>query len=698
MAHYDPTAAFETLKQRVSDTVSEQFPIEGKKNTLSVKRVWVDDERDINDIRSQQEAKLRGRTWSVPLRAELELRDNQTGKVKDRQAVTLAQIPKITDRYTYIVNGSEYQANNQFRLKSSVFTHIKQNGQLASQWNLRKGHNFDMNFDPKSKKMSIKFVQKGANIPLYPLLKTMGIDDDAIEKAWGREVLDANKKGNQNEALRKFHKSFKGSMPDEISEAQGTVFEEFEKTELDPNATKATLGQAFDSVNGKSLLAGSNKILRVARQEEAPDDRDSLEFKELHSAEDLIADRIAKKHRYDTQRKIKNNLDKAGKKVKDIVHPDIFGKPVKSFFTSSDLAELPDQMNPMSYIAGNRRTTIRGEGGIAKAEQVTPSAKAINPSHLGFLDPIQTPESSKIGTTLQLALGVEKKGKEIVTRAYDAKTGKKVMLTPSQVLHSVVAYPDQYSREGNKLTPVGTRIKATGSQGQTTSVRPSEVEYVLASPKGMFDLSANLIPFLQSDQGNRTMVAAKQIEQAVSLKEREAPMVQVKSEGKATFEELVGGFSSHLSPVEGRVAKVTDNNIIIRDDEGKRHEIQLYTNFPMNDDKSFLSSDTLVSKGDRVKAGQVLADTNFTKDGRLALGKNLRVAYMPYKGYNFEDGIVISDTAAKKLTSDNEEERRQAGRQSCHQAWLQSRTWGCAHWGDEVRVRHPRAEDGWPLF
>lgn len=1002
MAHYNPTEAFETLKTRVSDTVKEQFPIEGKKNTLSIKKVWVDDDRDINDIRSQQEAKLRGRTWAVPLRAELELKDNKTGKVMDRQAVTLAQIPKITDRYTYIVGGNEYQANNQFRLKSNVYTHVKANGELSSQWNLAKGHNFDMGFDPKSKKMSIKFVQKGSNIPLYPVLKTMGVDDDTIERAWGKEVLDANKKGKQDDALRKFHKSFKGSMPDTLEEAAATIEEEFGRTVMDPEATKVTLGAPHKTVDGKSLLAGSHKILKVARQEEQPDDRDSLEFKELLSAEDLIADRIAKKHRYDVSRKIKNNLDKVGKKVKDIIHPDIFGKPVKSFFTSSDLAEIPDQMNPMSYIAGNRRTTIRGEGGIAKAEQVTPGAKVINPSHLGFLDPIQTPEcydestevftkegwkywkdvaetdflacnidgrmefrqpgalhsshyrgpmygltagkigylvtpnhrmwvstpwrpdvwriaaapeihgkerrfdcghqpfspgeltehfelpkvkggnatktlapikmedwaefmgwylsegcveynekesrylvrlsqseaahpeeyrqiqallcrlpgswcatadkrgfavgvkqlasyleqfgkahekfipetlqwtsvgarealleslllgdgridsnrsdgrsysqrvytttsrqlaldverlaiglgypvsisvyeddrearylatyevrllqhrhrtarphhpnypanyyiadydgmvycatvlggllyirrggrtgfwcgnSAKIGTTLQLGLGVEKRGKDIVTRAFNTKTGKKVKLTPSQVLRSVVAYPDQYSHEGGKLTPIGPRIKVTGTQGQTTVAKPSEVDYVLASPKGMFDLSSNLIPFLQSDQGNRTMVAAKQIEQAVSLKDREAPMVQVKTEGKATFEQLVGGFSSHLSPVGGKVAKVTDSNIIIKDDQGKRHEIQLYNDFPMNDDKSFLSSNPVVEKGQQVDAGQVLADTNFTKDGTLALGRNLRVAYMPYKGYNFEDGIVISDTAAKKLTS-----------------------------------------------
>lgn len=653
MAHYDPQDAFETLKKRISGTIKEQFPVEGKKNTLVATKVWVDDNKDIDDIRGQQEAKLKERNWSVPVRAELELRDNKTGKVKDRRAVTVAQLPKITNRYTYIVGGNEWQVNNMFRLKSGVYTHVKANGELASQWNLAKGLNFDMDFDPKSKKMTVKFSGKGANIPLYPILKTMGVDDDTIERSWGKEVLSVNKKEKSDVALRKFYKTFKGENPESIEDAHKLVIEEFSKTKLRPEATKLTLGQPFDEVTGKALMAGSNRILKVARQEEEPDDRDSLEFKDLYSAEDLISERLVKKSKWDIKRKIGNNVDKQDKVVQ-IMNPDIFGKPVRNFFTQSNLSERPDQMNPMSYISGNRRTTIRGEGGITKAHQVTLGAKAINPSHLGFLDPIQTPESEKIGTTLQLALGAEKKGNDLAIQVHDMKTGKRKTITAGEALRSNLAYPDQYTMKDGKLTPVDRHtVKISDKKGRTTIAKPSEVDYVLSSPRALFDLSANLIPFLQSSQGNRTMVASKQIEQAVSLANREAPLVQVKSEGPHTFESIVGSFNAHNSPVDGTVLSVGKKGIIIRDKEGKRHEVQLYSDFPLNDDKSVLNSTPLVSKGDEVKAKQLVADTNFTKDGTLALGTNLRIAYMPWKGYNFEDGVVISDTAAKKLTSEH---------------------------------------------
>jgi DNA-directed RNA polymerase subunit beta' len=420
-----------------------------------------------------------------------------------------------------------------------------------------------------------------------------------------------------------------------------------------PEATKLTLGKPFDQVTGPALLAGSDRILKVARGESEQDDRDSLQFKDLFSAEDLIAERMVKKHKWDIKRKLTNNVDKQDR-IRNIVNPDIFGKPVKNFFTQSSLTERPDQMNPMSYISGNRRTTIRGEGGISKAHQVTMGAKVINPSHTGFLDPIQTPESEKIGTTLQLSLGVRKRGNEIEIPAIDAKTNKMVWLDPGQALNSNLAYPDQYTRVGGELKPVGKLVKITDPKGQTTMAKPGDVDYILNSTKGMFDLSANLIPYLQNNQGNRTMVAAKQIEQAVSLVNREEPLVKVKGErGSNTFEDMVGKFTAHRAPFAGTVVQVKKDGIVLRDKEGERHEVQLYNNFPLNDDKSMLQSYPLVKKGDEVKKDQVIADNNFTRNGSLALGTSLNVAYMPYKGYNFEDGIVISDSASRKLTSDH---------------------------------------------
>ena len=323
---------------------------------------------------------------------------------------------------------------------------------------------------------------------------------------------------------------------------------------------------------------------------------------------------------------------------------------------SSTLSERPTQTNPVSFISGNRKTTLvaPGEGGITSAHQITLETQSINPSHLGFLDPIQTPESERIGVTLQLASHVKKKGHDLTIPVYNVKKGKRDMITPHQALKSNLAFPDQYVWEKGKPRPTKQAVKVSDSDGTVTVVKPNEVDYVLGSSKGMFDLAANMIPFLQSDQGNRTMVASRQLEQAVSLKDREAPLVQTQTDNpRITFEQGIGAFVGHISNVDGTVERVKKDGIIIKDKAGKRHEVQIYHDFPLNDDKSVLNSTPLVSAGDPVKKGQVVADNNFTKGGALALGTNLKVAYMPYKGYNFEDGIVISDTAAKKLTSEH---------------------------------------------
>lgn len=651
MAELSPEKAFERLKSKTTKAMSDYFPLEGKKQTLRAKRFWVDDKRHIDDIRSQKEAKEAGRSWTVPIKAELELVDNASGKVIDTKKVTMAQLPKITRRYSYIVNGNEWQVNNQFRLKSGVYTRIKDNGQLEGQWNLEKGLGFKMNFDPKSRKMTMKYG--GANVPLYPILKTLGMDDDTIERRWGKEILSANRTvGGHEAAIKQLYKTMTGEKAENLVDAEKKILETFAATSLRKDSTAMTLGKEFGTVDGASLLAGSNKILRVSRGKDEPDDRDSLVFKDFLSAEDLVAERIEKDARREINRKLGSKLDKRDK-IRDIVNPDIFGRPMQTFFTNSAISEQPTQMNPMNFIGGARRTTIGGQHGITDEHKITLGAQSINKSHIGFLDPIQTPESSRIGTILQMALGTRKVGKEIRMNAYNVKTGKTELIPVDKAMKANVAFPDQYKWVDGKPVPIGKDVKISDSRGDMTITNPGEVDYIIKSSKQMFDVAANTIPFLQNNQGNRTMVAAKQLEQGVSLVQREAPLVQTQGEGGGTFEDALGKFNSHASPVNGEVVSVRKDAITVKDGEGKKHTVQIYDDFPLNDSKSVLNSESRVKKGDKVKRGQTIADSNFTRDGTLALGTNLRVAYMPYQGYNFEDGIVISESAAKKLTSEH---------------------------------------------
>jgi DNA-directed RNA polymerase beta subunit len=651
MAYFDPQDAFDKLKDKVSTTIHSYFPVQGKKQIIEASRVWVDDNQDVDDVVSQRDARLKGNTWGVPIKAELQIKDAQSGKVISTGTVKLGMLPKVTRRYSYIVNGTEWQIGNQLRLKSGVYTQIKNNGELNAQWNLAKGFGFNMGFNPETRKMSLAVGT--TTVGLYPVLKTLGVPDEEMKKAWGDAVYQANVKEDHTNDLKKLYRTFAGGKnPDSMESARKTIQETFAKTELRPDSTKVTLGHPFDKVTGKALLVGSDKILKVSRREVDPDDRDSLEFKDVFSTEDLLEERLAKDRRWEIMKKLRGNVDHYST-VREVVPPDAFNQHITQFFTKSSIAERPDQINPSSFWSGNRRTTLGGEHGIEDVDKLTLSMQSISPSHMGFLDPVQTPESSSIGVNLQLALGAEKHGKELKVRAYNVKTGKEELINPFQSRWSNIAFPDQYKWVDGKPHPISSdAVKVNDQRGDVVSIHPKEVHYILKSTKGMFDINANMTPFFQNNQGTRMMMASKQMEQAVPLISREAPLVQTKGEGGGTFETLTGRMSAHVTPVGGTVTKIEKDYIHVKQHDGKTHKIPVYNDFPLNNPKSFITSEPIVKVGDKVQRGQVVSDTNYTKNGQMALGTSMRVAYMPYKGYNYDDGIVISESAAKKLTSE----------------------------------------------
>jgi len=661
MAQLDPEEAFETLKSRVAEAVADHFPFEGQNRRLEMSKCWVADDLSLDDIRSQREAKLHGRSWAVPVKARLSLIDKTTGEVIDKSTITVAKIPKITRRYSYIVDGKERQVDNQFRLKSGVYHREDEAGRLVTQWNINnwegaKADRFWSYFHPEKRVFTLKFGSM-EDIGLYPVLRAMGEPDDKIKKAWGGEIYDASVKkyGDEKKQLQSLNKILKrttGGSAETLAEAQAEVRKTLSAAELRKDSTKLTLGKPFAAVNGEAMLTSSKKLLSLARGEAAPDDRESLAFKDVLSIEDHLSDRLHRS-RAEIGRRLRQGLDGKKGTVRQIVNPAVFGKPMGSFFSTS-LAQMPNQTNPLEFVSGQMRTTIMGPGAVSDLQRVPKEALRINNTHLNYLDPITTPEGAKTGITLQLPLGVEKEGRELRVSLYNRKTKKIDKVAPHDFQGYVVAFSDQVKWAGEMPLPKNAKNVAVAGKGNDVMMRPwNEVTHVMLTSKGMYSLPTNLIPFLHNNQGNRTMTASRMQEQVVSLKHREAPLVQSATDAGEghTFEQMMGSFNSHQAPVNGVVTKIVKDAVFIRDSTGKEHEVQVYKDFPLNQDEAYLDAHLKVKVGDRVKRGQLLADTNFTKDGTFALGKNLRVGYVPFKGYNFEDGVVISQSASSMLTS-----------------------------------------------
>jgi DNA-directed RNA polymerase subunit beta' len=1027
-----PEGSFEILKNNVVRAISSYFPYEGKQRKLELHKVWVDDKLHTDDIKSQTEAKDLDKTWGVPVKADVSLVDKTTGKVIDRKTMTISRLPKMTNRYGFIVDGSEYQIDHLFRLKSGVYARIQDNGDLESEFNLVKGpagNRFSILLERESKKFFLK--QGDAKIPLYPILKSLGVSDDEIEKSWGREILAANRPKIEEKTLKSLQTFWKKTAfedqpePKDLGGYARYAHDFFDKTVLRPDTTKITLGKPATKVDGSVLLTAANKILGVSRGTHQPDDRDSLAFKEIVSIEDFLPEKIERSMKT-IRGKLRNTIDLKDKKsVSEVLSTDLFARPIREFFTKGgSLTERPDQTNPIQMMSGHRKTTLMAPdlGGIKKEHSITDEMRVINPSHFGFLDPMHTPEcspgdtevytrrgwvrwdsvtlddeflclpdglsgnarfykaerlvavpyrglmygmdngkiaylvtpnhrvlarpyskpgesefriepaekvhgkprlfpvahkpridsddsanrffylpivkgdsktqnvekvdmvlwaefmgwflsegsatfkpptrckvsisqsrksnpekyerirnllsklpfgrwgeerdgsgfyigkkqlasylsqfgycydkrvpdyifdssvearekfieamllgdgrtyskrkngksyhqkvftttsaamasdfyrlaiemgysvtppaayedtrdtryrtvyevrllkhkersalpvshirkgrgksdfvhqyyteqydgmvysatvpggllfirrpnrlglwtgnSEKTGITLHLGMAARKNGKDLETPVFNVKENKVQYLEATDFHNSHAVLPDQVRWVGGKPVPIAENVKMK-LPGGSIEIRPfREAQYVMPSAKGMFDIASNLIPFLPSNQGNRVSMADKQMEQAISLKHRDEPLVQTKTDHadpNLTFEKVLGGFTSHRAPVSGKVVSVKSDSITISDGK-KKHQVHLYDHFPLNDPKGMMHSEPVVKVGDTVRQGQVIADNNFTKNGTLSLGVNLRVGYIPYKGYNYEDGIVISESAAKKLTSEH---------------------------------------------
>jgi|APSaa5957512535_1039671.scaffolds.fasta_scaffold00130_40 DNA-directed RNA polymerase subunit beta' len=653
----DPERAMQALKDGTIQVLKDTLPIEGRTRILRATNVYAGPNVHIDDIHAQKRARVRNRTWAVPILADMELVDKASGKVVSKtKGVRLLNLPHYTRRYSFIVDGTEYQADNQWRLKAGAYTRMKANGGLETQFNLSKGRGFRVSFDPK--KRQFLATHGTTNTPLVPLLQTLGISAEEMETAWGPEVYQTaarlQRKGQMAKLAKTLNPRSEATTPEEVEDV---VRESFAATELRPDTTSVTLGKGFTTVTGEALLLAANKLLGVSRGTAEVDNRDSLRFKELWTVADHLPERI-KNSRRRVERKIRNNLDRRDD-IRKIVTPDVFNVPVKSFFTSTSLSQRPSQLNPVDMIGGHLKATLMGTGGISTENAVSHSAKMLDSSQMGFTDPFHSPEGTRSGITTHLTLGVSKRGNEPVIKVWDVKNSKWADVSPTELHGKTLAFPDQYDTgDGKTFKPRKDLITVIrGGEGDPTNVKANEVDYVLRSPKAMFSFTANLIPFLPSDQANRAGMAARHMEQTVPLKNPEEPLLQVASGSDQpawdTWEKILGQMQSHASPVSGTVKSVEAERIVVAGDDGKKHVVQLYDNYPLNDSKAFVTSKPLVQKGDEVKKDDVIADTSFTKGGVLSMGTNLRVGYLAYKGLNYEDGITISETAAKKLTSEH---------------------------------------------
>ena len=647
-----PKQQTEAIIKSIIDNVHEAFPVEAGTKSVHVKNVSAEglDKFDPNNYYELSQIKAHDKTFGVPIYGDVELHDG--GKIIQKKRMKLATAPAMAGDGTFVVQGSQYSIDKQLRLRPGIYSRIKQNGEIEAHVNPNGFKNMRLSIDPATSKLTINVNQ--ANINALPVLNALGVSDHEIRKTFGEEIYQANIAANEkhNDSIKRFFKSVNpnAELPATDAEISAHLATELQKAKLDPKITEITLGKKFEHLDGKALVRGFQKVVNIAKGQEKPDDRDALAFKSIHSVEDFVGERL-KKNKNLISFELKNRLRKA-ENLEGIINSGHLNKHIFSFFNSAALSEIPSQINPLSVINAHSKTTITGEGGIENEQAIMPESQALHPTHLGFLDPINTPESKKIGVTLNLAVNTKKVGNELYSKMKNVKTGREEYVSAIDAFHKTVALPGEDLNKQKIVTAI--------HNGKQQEVSAKIVTHQIENPYETLTFASQALPALNYNQGNRAGMASRHINQAISLKHREAPLVQVASpfarDGKTTVEGYIGS-GHHITLAakdeDGVVQKITKSHLIFKGKSGKIYEYPIFNHFDLQNKSYFHHELDGVKPGMAFKKGEVIADSNFTKDGVLALGTNLRTAYMPWKGLNFEDGIVVSETGAQKLTSNH---------------------------------------------
>jgi DNA-directed RNA polymerase subunit beta len=656
------TRIFSSPKE-INDRVDEvlinglksQFPIEGRNFKLEVSNLRA--EPKLFSHEDEKKAILESRSLTYPIKAHIKLVDKITGKVVDENPeFTLMDSFYLTNKHTILYKGNNYNVANQLQLLPGVYTRIDNVGGLETHFNTGSGRSFKVELDPRTNLFTITPDGTSSKIPIAPLLiHVFKVNDDIVSKYIPLQVWKDNvtaTMGKDDRFISDIYRKMVSTSKQDSSASMNKMCIQIEdamlNSKLSEKTTSITLGKGFPGVSGETLLLAMKNLVKVHTGERREDNRDSLQFKRVQNLPDFLITRFAKEHQVVKQIKTKiarelDRIDTESPSLKGSLVPKPFNKFLSGYLMDSHLVATPQETNPIESIENVAKVTVLGpgEGGISSPRGVPVGARDIDPSHLGIIDPSRTPESSHAGIDQRFTITARRDNiGNLYARVLDDK-GKICFLSVQEMMNHTIGFPSQ-KRSGM----VQAQIK-----GELGTCNASEVDYWLADVSDMYTITTNLVPFLNSNHPGRLTMAGKAIPQALSLVNREEPLVQTTDKNGLSFVKMLGKVTGTVTPVDGVVEKVSNTSVTIKDPNNKKIVVKAIKNLPFNM-KGFHDDETpLVKEGDSITRGDLLFDNNYSKNGVLAIGKNLNVAYIPWKGYNHEDGLVISKRISDQLSS-----------------------------------------------
>ncbi|MBR8828856.1 MAG: DNA-directed RNA polymerase subunit beta [Gomphosphaeria aponina SAG 52.96 = DSM 107014] len=613
---------------------------------------------------SVEEARSRDSTYSVQIYVPTSLINKETGEIKE-QEVFIGDLPLMTERGTFIINGAERVIVNQIVRSPGVYykAETDKNGRRNYTASLIPNRGAWVKFETDKNNLVWVRIDKTRKISAQVLLKAMGLSDGEIMDSlrhpeYFQKTLEKEGNPSEEEALIELYRKLRPGEPPTVSGGQQLLENRFF------DSKRYDIGKVGRyKLNRKLRLAVPDTVRVLTRQDilAAIDYLINLEF-DLGTTDDIdhLGNRRVRSVGELLQNQVRVGLNRLERIIRErmtvseadtltptaLVNPKPLVAAIKEFFGSSQLSQFMDQTNPLAELTHKRRISALGPGGLSR-ERAGFAVRDIHPSHYGRICPVETPEGPNAGLIGSLATyaRVNEYG-FIETPYYRVKNGRVCWheapeyLTADQEDELRVAPGDLSTDSDGKI--LGDFVPVRYRQEFSTTT-PEQVDYVAVSPVQIVSVATSLIPFLEHDDANRALMGSNMQRQAVPLLRPERPLVGTGLEAQAARDSGM----VVISRTHGVVSFVDGTRVVIRvekdgSETGEEIEYRLMKYQRSNQD-TCLNQRPLVYQGEAVVPGQVLADGSSTEGGEIALGQNVIVAYMPWEGYNYEDAILISE-------------------------------------------------------
>jgi len=668
------------LEEGLKDTLNDMSPIEDFTGNLALQFLAHRFEPPKFD---EDECKEKDLDFSRPLFVTAAFINKETGEIKE-QTVFMGDFPMMTGKGTFIINGTERVVVSQLvRSPGVYFDHSveKTSDKDVYACKVIPARGAWLEFETDKRNTVGVRVDRKRRQYVTVLLKALGFGDEGeiLELFEGAESIAATLEKDtietEEEALIDVYRKLRPGEPPTVESARSLIENLFFSPKRYDLARvgryKVNRKLGFESTENAITEMGSvlrkEDILETIRYlvklhandpDYETDDIDHFGNRRVRPVGELIQNQIrvglSRMERVVKERMTTQDVEAITPQTLINIRPVVAS--IKEFFGSSQLSQFMDQTNPLAGLTHRRRLSALGPGGLSR-ERAGFEVRDVHPSHYGRMCPIETPEGPNIGLIASLSTYARLNRYGFVETPYrkvaKGKVGTDIeYLTADMEDRAVIAQANAVIDDKGRFTE--DRVLARARHNEVDYVDPNDVEYMDVSPKQIVSVSASCIPFLEHDDANRALMGANMQRQAVPLLSPQAPIVGTGLEFRAATDagDVV------VAEQDGTIEEVTAERIVIAAKTGHERHLYRLEKFRRSNQSTCMNQRPLVSEGQKVKPGDVLADGASTDNGEMALGANLMVAFMSWEGYNFEDAIILSERLVKKdiLTSIHIEE------------------------------------------